>query len=114
MWTDYIKDNLWVLIENLFIMENEIKVNPNSLVFEEAKKDLFFVLKKLNDHLNFLTFLVGSSMSLADLFLAASLKDIYKYILNNEDKKTFNNLTRWFRLNSNSQEFISIFGSIEI
>ena len=79
MWSDFVISNIWVILEIIFTTEKgKLILNDKSDVFSEAKNDLFTVLEKINSHLVFQTYIVGSSMSLADLMLAASLTPIFE------------------------------------
>jgi glutathione S-transferase len=115
MWINFIISNIWVLLEVIFIKDKEsgkIVLDDKSDVHETAVKDLFQVLKKINDYLHFKTYMVGSSMSLADIILSACLKEVYGKVFTTENAKSLNNLTRWFKLICNLKEFKQIFGEV--
>lgn len=115
MWTDFVISNIWVLLEIMFSTDKDkIMINDKDDIYQEAKKDLLSVLQKVNDHLVFQTYMVGTSMSLADLFLAAALKPVFDLVLLSDEIKKLNNLTRWYKLNSNNKQFISVFGEAKL
>jgi glutathione S-transferase len=115
MWSDFIISNLWVILEIIFTTEKDkLILNDKSEVFTEAKNDLFSVLEKINSHLVFQTYMVGSSMSLADLMLASCLTPVFEHLFSEEDFMKFSNLTRWFKLNSNIKEFKNVFGEAKL
>lgn len=111
MWIDFAISNIWVLIETLFIIEKKgISITTEESIKKEAISELKIVLEKLNGALKFKTYLVSSNLTLADLIMASSLKIIYDKILDSEDIKKYNNVTRWFKLTANLNEFKNIYG----
>lgn len=106
MWVNYVRDNLWVILEAFN--------TGNEEVIKEAKKDLLNVLNKLNDHLTFRTYMTGSSLTLADLYLCSSLRKVYDKILDVDEVKTFNNVTRLVKLVSNLKQLKTVFGELNL
>ncbi|CAH1774274.1 unnamed protein product [Owenia fusiformis] len=62
-----------------------------------TEKDLSSVLKELNSYLSSRTFLVGSSVTLADLLMFYGLHSVYSD-LSYFDKQRYMHLSRWFRM----------------
>lgn len=62
----------------------------------KAKSETERCLKALDDYLLSRTFLVGESVTLADITVFAVLTDLYKNLLDAESRKAFTNLNRWF------------------
>lgn len=113
MWIDFTKSTIWVLLEALFESINgKISKNPDINIYKEAELEIKNVLLKINSHLIYKTYIVGDSLSLADLFLAVSLKNIFATVLSKDDLKLLNYLTRWFKLISSAKEFKELFGEI--
>ena len=106
MWVNYVRDNLWVILEAFNTGSEE--------VIKEAKKDLLNVLNKLNDHLTFKTYMTGSSLTLADLYLCSSLRKVYDKILDVNEVKNFNNVTRLLKLVSNLKQLKAVFGELNL
>jgi len=114
MWIDFTKSNIWVLLEGLFITKGGITNNPDANVFQEAEKEMKNVLLIINKHLSHRTYIISDSLSLADLFIAVSLKDIFSKVLKQEDLKALNYLTRWFKLISHIKEFKELLGEVKL
>ena len=112
MWINFVISNIWVLLEVIFVKDKETGKITKSDIAVTAEEHLFDVLKKINDYLHFKTYMVGSSMSLADIILSACLKEVYGKIFSTENAKSLNNLTRWFKLICNLKEFKQIFGEV--
>ena len=88
MWIDYAVNNIWVLLENLFIIDDKgISITKDEDLKEVALKELHNVLSKINETLKFQTFLVSTNFTLADLIFASSLKPIYEKIIDEEMEK---------------------------
>ena len=113
MWMDYTKDNLITLLEVILVHKNgKIILNEDKNLLSETKIELMNTLTNINNHLKFNTFMVGNSLSLADLFLASNIKLVYEKIAQKEDAEELNHLTRWFKHCSNLKEFKEIFGEV--
>merc|ERR1712113_965011 len=63
---------------------------------EQAKGDVKKALTVLNNHLLHSTFMVGHTISLADIAVCCSLVDGMKLVFDAEYRKQFGNLMRWF------------------
>lgn len=61
-----------------------------------AKAETERCLSSLDQYLNTRTYLVGEGVTLADISVFATLTDLYKSLLDNETKKPFVNVNRWF------------------
>jgi len=62
----------------------------------KARAEAERCLKALDDYLLPRTFLVGESVTLADITVFAVLIDLYKNLLDADSKKSFVNVNRWF------------------
>jgi len=68
----------------------------NQATFNEASKNLKNHLKTLDKRLENKKYVVGSSISLADIELFLMLRYHFMLHLNSEDQKHFSHLTKWF------------------
>lgn len=115
MWIDYTVNSVWTLRESLLVNSNgKIEITSNNEIKKEALVDLGVVLERVNTDLQFKTFLVCSNLTLADLILACSLKEIYEVVLDEKTISNFNNLTRWFKLVSNLKQYKAIYGDVKL
>jgi len=62
----------------------------------KAKAEVELLLHQLDNHLLAHTYLVGESITLADISVFAALFDIFKHLLDAESRKLFVNVSRWF------------------
>lgn len=62
----------------------------------KAREETEKCLKVLDDYLLPRTFLVGESITLADITVFTVLTDLYKNLLDSDAKKSFVNVNRWF------------------
>jgi len=62
----------------------------------KAKFETERCLGVLNEYLSLRTYLVGESVTLADISVFTALLDLYKNLLDEEAKKSFVNTNRWF------------------
>jgi elongation factor 1-gamma len=81
--------------------------------YQAAKKDVANALTVLNNHLAARTFLVGQSVTLADIVLVSALVHLYQLVFSPEYIKPFGNVTRWFTTCINQPEFAKIIGKVE-
>ena len=102
---------------------NEIEVSSTMLYYpalgfqkvngetaKQAEKFFLAAMKCLDDHLLTRTFMVGSSITLADIALAAALFYPMKFVLDKSLRKPFGNVVRWFQFISGQDEFRSVAG----
>lgn len=76
--------------------------------FKEAREETLKVLKKLDEILEPRTFLVGESITLADISVACSLILLYYTVLDEKERRPFLNLNRWFVTMINQPNFKSV------
>ena len=133
MWIDYAINNIWTIRENLLI-EKTSNINKNNNkekekddsstnftitsdedIKKEALKALFLILNKLNIELLFKTSLVGSNLTLADIIIVCSLRDLFETkIIEIDQLKCLNNLVRWFKLVTSLKQYKDINGELTI
>jgi len=83
-------------------------------VTEAAKKDLAKSLDILNKHLLSHTFLVGESVTLADVIVSMSLLKPYTVLFDKTQRKPFPNVTRWFTTVVGQPIIKSVVGTVEL
>lgn len=76
---------------------------------EKALADLRKALEIIENHLKFRTFLVGNSVSLADISLAGTLVLGFKFLLEPKYRQGLDNIIRWFELISHQEAFFKVF-----
>lgn len=70
-----------------------------------AKNDLKNIFEFLNGYLKTRTYLVGERLSLADVSLAADLLLAYEHVADEQWRKPFANVNRWFQTIVNQASF---------
>lgn len=78
-----------------------------------SKEDLKKILNILNTHLLTCTYLVGERITLADIVVACNLLNLYRFAFDNEYKKPFINVNRWFTTLINQPQFKNVLGEIK-
>lgn len=89
-------------------------VSEDATKIAAAKSDLETSLRLLDDFLLFRTFLVGESVSLADIFVACDLLLPFKLVLGASTRRRFVNVTRWFQTIVNQKHVADILGKVEL
>lgn len=90
--------------------------NFSLLLFSHAKAkvDLAKGLTVLNDYLEGKTYLVGDSITLADIVVASTLLYPFKLVCDEAYLKPFGNVTQWFNTCVNQPEFNAIVGKVNL
>merc|ERR1712109_19267 len=86
----------------------------NKNATERAKEDIKAAMKTLNDHLLTRTYLVGESVSLADIAVACTMISLYKQVLDPAFRKPFGNVTRWFNTVVNQPNAKAVLGQVDL
>ncbi|KAI4890325.1 hypothetical protein NFI96_018351 [Prochilodus magdalenae] len=81
---------------------------------QSSRTELLRVLKVLDQVLEPRTFLVGESLSLADMAVAMAALLPFKYALEPSDRKTLVNVSRWFDTCVNQPQFLKVLGKISL
>nr|XP_020466527.1 valine--tRNA ligase [Monopterus albus] len=81
---------------------------------QSSRVELIRVLKVLNRALEPRTFLVGESITLADVAVATAVLLPFKYALEPSDRKVLTNVTRWFTTCINQPQFLKVLGKITL
>merc|ERR1712083_1116909 len=86
----------------------------NKNATDRAKEDIKAALKTLNDHLLTRTYLVGESVTLADIAVACTLLNLYKQVMDPNFRKPFLNVTRWFTTVINQPNAKGVLGAVAL
>jgi len=89
-------------------------VSYDDKVYHNAKSALNKVLAALDGILLKKTFLVGESITLADIVMVCALYRLFTMILDPQARGSFINLTRWFVTCVNQPEFEAVFGKTQL
>merc|ERR1712179_483233 len=76
--------------------------------------DIKAAMKTLNDHLLTRTYLVGESVTLADIAVACTLLNLYKQVMDPNFRKPFMNVTRWFTTVINQPNAKGVLGAVAL
>ncbi|AWO96362.1 putative valine--tRNA ligase-like isoform 3 [Scophthalmus maximus] len=81
---------------------------------QSSRAELLRVLKVLNQALEPRTFLVGESITLADMAVATAVLLPFKYALEPSDRNALTNVTRWFTTCINQPQFLKVLGKVTL
>uniref|UniRef100_A0AAY4D3G5 valine--tRNA ligase n=1 Tax=Denticeps clupeoides TaxID=299321 RepID=A0AAY4D3G5_9TELE len=81
---------------------------------QTSRAELIRVLKALDKSLEPQTFLVGETLSLADIAVAMAVLLPFKYALELSDRKSLVNVSRWFVTCVNQPQFLKVLGRISL
>uniref|UniRef100_A0A3B5AMM4 Valine--tRNA ligase n=1 Tax=Stegastes partitus TaxID=144197 RepID=A0A3B5AMM4_9TELE len=103
----------------LSFADNELTPVSCAVVFPlmgllSSHAELMRVLKVLDQALEPRTFLVGESITLADMAVATAVLLPFKYALEPSNRKTLTNVTRWFTTCINQPQFAKVLGQITL
>jgi len=83
-------------------------------VVERAKADALKALGVLNNHLLNFTYMVGDSMTLADISVCCAVAEAFKTVLAPDVRSSLGNLVRWFNLCMAQTEFQKVIGKVDM
>jgi len=89
-------------------------INNNVNATNEAKTDIKKVFDFLNKTLLTKTYLVGERITIADIVVSLSLYYLYQKVLDNDFRKSYSNVNRWFNTLVHQPEFIAILGETKL
>ncbi|XP_061632119.1 valine--tRNA ligase isoform X1 [Phyllopteryx taeniolatus] len=81
---------------------------------QTSRVELLRVLKVLDKMLEPRTYLVGESLTLADMAVASALLLPFRYALEPSDRTALTNVTRWFTTCINQPHFIKVLGKVTL
>eukprot|EP00933_Yihiella_yeosuensis_P023663 TRINITY_DN1840_c1_g1_i1.p1 TRINITY_DN1840_c1_g1~~TRINITY_DN1840_c1_g1_i1.p1 ORF type:complete len:443 (-),score=162.92 TRINITY_DN1840_c1_g1_i1:167-1495(-) len=79
-----------------------------------AKEDVKRALQVLDKHLLHNTYMVGHSITLADISLCCALVDGMQLVFDDNFRKPFGNVMRWFSLCISQPEFKAVLGDVKL
>jgi elongation factor 1-gamma len=109
MWLNHITYNIWPFYGHIIGQITGLVPN-NGEVFKTACDDLMGMLGKINETLKFKSFLIGTSLTLADLFLAASLHPYFTMVFTEDCRKKIPNVTRLYLFASSIKQYQQVYG----
>ncbi|KAJ3265048.1 Elongation factor 1-gamma [Chytriomyces hyalinus] len=80
----------------------------------KAKEDIKKVLAALNEHLLVNTYLVGETITLADITVVTALLNFYRMVFDASFRASFKNVTRWFVTCVNQTQFKDVLGEVKL
>lgn len=89
-------------------------VESTPALVQRARDDLHREFKFLDDLLKQRTWLVGERLSLADISVAADLWLAYEHVADEQFRKPFTHLNRWFTTVVNQTHFKAVAGEIKL
>uniref|UniRef100_A0A3P9PD96 Valine--tRNA ligase n=1 Tax=Poecilia reticulata TaxID=8081 RepID=A0A3P9PD96_POERE len=104
----------------LSFADNELTPVSCAVVFplmglqQTSRAEFMRVLKVLDQALAPRTYLVGESLTLADMAVATAVLLPFKYALEPSDRKAVTNVTRWFTTCINQPQFLKVLGEIAL
>ncbi|KAI8622701.1 hypothetical protein BC830DRAFT_1088435 [Chytriomyces sp. MP71] len=80
----------------------------------KAKEDIKKILAALNEHLLHHTYLVGETITLADITVVTALLNFYRMVFDAAFRASFKNVNRWFLTCVNQQQFKDVLGEFKL
>lgn len=112
-WVDWSWNELEVAAVFVFYpILGAMKTNPGTM--KTSVEDLKKALKVLDAHLLNSTYMVGESITLADIVIASILVYPMQFVMDNAWRKATPSLTRWFNTVINQPQFKAVLGDIEL
>jgi len=109
-WTEFSTNELEVPL-NIWVNHAKGAISVPAEVADRAKADTQKALAVLDNHLLNFTYMVGDTITLADITVCCALADGFKAVLS---KEMGGNLTRWFKLCCSQPEFQKVIGKIDV
>lgn len=97
----------WVYPSLALVESTQANVNA-------AKSELKNIFEFLNNFLKTRTYLVGERLTLADVSLAADLLLAYEHVADEQWRKPFANVNRWFQTVVNQANFKKVSGEVKL
>lgn len=112
-WVDFAASEIeFAALAWIFPILGVIPNNPAAT--NKAQNDVKKVLSILDSHLVTRTFLVGNSVTLADVAVATALVQLYQLVLDPTFRKEFVNTNRWFVTIVNQPEVKGVLGEVKL
>ncbi len=113
MWIDFVNFKIRPFYDHL-IAPIFAAASSNEEITKIALEDLTNVLSELNTYLALKSFLVGHSVTLADVFLAVNLYPYYTLLFDEQKRSTIPNVTRLYFYVANMKLFSNVFGQCKL
>lgn len=115
-WLDFCLNEIEVSSTMLYYPAlGAMKITENTAAAAKEAKGFFLAaMRTLNDRLLLRTFVVGDSLTVADIALAAALFYPFKFVLDKGLRKQFGNVLRWFQFITGQAEFRSVAGDVTL
>lgn len=97
-----------------YVLPSVSASNLDKKAVEQYKSELFAQLQLLDKILVSKTFLVGERLSLADVSVALDLLPAFQHVLDEAARKSFVNVTRWFRTIVNQPAVHEVLGDVTL
>jgi len=105
-WIEFSTTSLQLAVSAwVYPLKGYIQLTPEEV--EIAKNSVLRLLKIVEDHLLNNTFLAGERLTLADIILSLTIRDLYVHVFDDALCKTFQNTTRWYLTCLNQPSFSS-------
>jgi len=88
-------------------------IQSEAKTVEKAKEECLRILKVIDDHLLFRTFILGHRITLADVTLFCNLTFLYQHVLSPAARRPFTCLNRWFKTLQQHPAFRQHVGHLE-
>jgi len=111
-WLDFSLNELEP-VRNIWLFPVQGILQFNGKAYGEARKEVADALAVLNSHLRQHTFLVGTHVTAADIAVASALVEPYREIFDNNFRKPFEAVNRWFQTIINQKEVAGVVGKVE-
>merc|ERR1712137_378085 len=112
-WIEFCTNELEIpLMSWIFSAKGTWQVDP--AVTAQAKLDVKRVLEILDKHFLENTYFVGHRITLADICICCMVTEGFQCVFDEEYRKTYMNLSRWFNLCIAQPEFHSVLGKVAI
>jgi len=109
-WLEYSTSELHLaVISVVYPLRGLLKTSKQEAAIAEGAA--LQALSVLNSHLLNNTYLVGKSVTVADIVIALTVIDLYSHVLTEEQCKKNSNVTRWFLTCLNQPAFRTVLGS---
>lgn len=87
-------------------------IDTTPRIAAEAKRDISKALATLDAHLLVNTYLVGNTVTLADIVVATAFVDLVRMVLLAKETDKFVNFSRWFNTLTNLEQFKAVLGDV--
>jgi len=95
-WLDFSLNELEP-VRHIWLLPVQGILQFNGKAYGEARKEVADALAVLNSHLRHNTFLVGTHVTAADIAVASALIEPYREVFDNNFRKPFEAVNRWFQ-----------------